>query len=286
LAKSLNPSAASHCPFIGLRDDSRTFFTYPSTGNHCFHCRFPAVPLLTHQEAYCLGGKHAGCPLYRQDDSKPFPLQFRAGKGHRAARSGSTGRLLVIFIGILLLGLVGFIFFQKFVTPPLMIPQQTFPTQTVPTDIQPSATILPPTRSPAPTSTLVPTATSLPPVHALEVQIIVGDHKFIIHRVVEGQTFEMLAVTYTTTSEVIRALNPSLNPPLLANSAIVISPGLQSIDPALPAFQAYEVTEAEITIDELAGKLNVDPALLRHYNACDDNCRLAVGDWLIIPIPK
>jgi len=54
----------------------------------------------------------------------------------------------------------------------------------------------------------------------------------------------------------------------------------------LPAFQPYEVTEAEITSDELAGRFKVDPALLRRYNACDDNCRLGAGDWLIIPIPK
>jgi hypothetical protein len=286
MAKSKKPAAASNCPFIGLRDDSRTFLAYPSTGNHCFHCRFPAVPLLTHQEVYCLGGKHADCPVYRQDDNKHFPPQFRASKSHRTAQSGSTGRLLVIFIGILLLGLVGFIFFRKFITPPLMIPSQTFPTQTVLTTIQPSAMIVPPTHSPVPTSALIPTTTSLPPVHSLEVPINVGDHIFIIHRVVEGQTFEMLAVTYTTTSEVIRALNPSLNPPLLANSAIVISPGLQSIDPALPTFQAYEVSEAEITIDELAQELKVDSTLLRNFNACPDNCRLAAGDWLIIPIPK
>jgi LysM repeat protein len=123
-------------------------------------------------------------------------------------------------------------------------------------------------------------------VHALEIPIAIGERKLLIHCVLAGETFEMLAQTYTTTSEVIRALNPSLNPPLLANRAIVISPGLQSIDPALPAFQAYEVTEAEITIDELAQKLEVDSMLLRNFNACPDNCRLAAGDWLIITIPK
>jgi len=286
MAKSQDPSIASTCPHIGLKDDPSTFFSYPSTGNCCYHCQHSAVPLLAHQAAYCLGGKHADCPVYRQAENKPFPPQFRAGKDHRAARSGSIGRLLIIFIVILLLGLVGFIFFRKFVTPPLMAPSQTFPTQTIPTAIQPSATIVPPTRSPAPTSILVPTTTTVPQAHALEVPINVGDHKFIIHQVVEGQTFEMLTATYTTTPDVIRALNYFMPPSLWENSVIVISPGLKTVDPELPAFLAYEVTEAEITIDELTQKLEVDSMLLRNFNACPDNCLLAAGDWLIIPIPK
>ena len=126
----------------------------------------------------------------------------------------------------------------------------------------------------------------VPQVHALEVSINVDDHKFLIHRVGVGETFEILAKTYTTTPEVIRSINYSMKPSLWANSVIVISPGLQTVDPALPAFKTYQVTKQGIMIDELAEKLTVDPALLRLYNACDDNCRLAVGDWLIIPISK
>jgi len=47
-----------------------------------------------------------------------------------------------------------------------MIPQQTFPTQTVPTDIQPSATILPPTRSPDPTPTSTNAPATTPEIYA------------------------------------------------------------------------------------------------------------------------
>jgi hypothetical protein len=71
------------------------------------------------------------------------------------------------------------------------------------------------------------------------------------------------------------------------NQALDVGFGLgYYVDPELPAFQPYEVTEAKITIDELAQKLEVDSMLLRYFNACPDNCRLAAGDWLIIPYPK
>ena len=120
----------------------------------------------------------------------------------------------------------------------------------------------------------------------MEIPIAIGERILLIHRVLPGQTFEMIAQTYTTTSEVIRSLNHSLKPPLWANSAIVISPSLQSMDLALPTFRAYEVSEAETSIDELAQKLKIDSTLLRHFNACPDDCRLAAGDWLIIPYPK
>ena len=211
-----------------------------------------------------------------------FRQSSELARVQRVQRFGLTGKLLVFFIGILLLGMVGFQFFRQYViTPPMMTPSQT-----IPTAIPPSATIILPTNSPAPTSTFVPTTTIVPQVHALEVPINVGDHKFLIHRVGAGETFEILAKTYTTTPEVIRSLNYSMKPSLWANSVIVISPGLQTVDLALPAFKTYQVTAQAITIDELAGKLTIDPVLLRLYNACNDNCRLSAGDWLILPISK
>ena len=282
MEKSLNPFVTPTCPYIGLKNDPSVFFSYPSNGNQCYHCRPPAVPLQAHQQAYCLGASHADCPVYQQTGKKPLPSEFRAGEGPRVQRFGLTGKLLAFFIGILLLGMVGLQFFrQNVITPPMMTPSQT-----IPTAIPPSATIIPPTNSPAPTSTFVPTTTIVPQVHALEVPINVDDHKFLIHRVGVGETFEILAKTYTTTPEVIRSINYSMKPSLWANSVIVISPGLQTVDLALPAFKTYQVTAQAIMIDELAGKLTVDPTLLRLYNACNDNCRLSAGDWLILPISK
>jgi hypothetical protein len=30
----------------------------------------------------------------------------------------------------------------------------------------------------------------------------------------------------------------------------------------------------------------VEPALLKHYNRCEDNCLLSSGDWVIVPVVK
>jgi hypothetical protein len=239
--------------------------------------------LQAHQEAYCLGPSYANCPVYQQAKDKPLPQEFRAGEGQRSPRFGLTGGLLVFFLGLILVGIVGFQYFRQYYGVPS--PTATL-LQIVPTAIQPSATIIPPTNSPVPTSTFVPTASLVPQVHDLEVLINVGDHKFLIHRVGGGETFDILATTYVTTPEVIRSLNYSMKPSLWANSMIVISPGLKTVDPALPTFKTYMVTGQEVTIDELAGKLTIDSVLLRLYNGCEDNCRLAVGDWVIIPMSK
>jgi len=239
--------------------------------------------LQAHQEAYCLGPSHANCPVYQQAKDRPLPQEFRAGEGHRSPRFGLTGGLLAFFIGLLLLGMLGFQYFRQYFVAPL--PTATS-SQIVPATIRPSATLIRPTNSPAPTSTFVPTATLVPQVHALEVLINVGDHQFLIHRVGGGETFDILATTYATTPEVIRSINYSMKPSLWANSVIVISPGLKIVDSTLPGFKTYEVTEQETTIDDLAGQLKVDSVLLRLYNACVDNCRLAIGDWVIIPVSK
>ncbi len=112
---------------------------------------------------------------------------------------------------------------------------------------------------------------SPPQVHALEVLINVDGQEFLIHRAVWSETFEMVDATYRTKPEAIRPLNYSMKPSLWANNQIVISLGLQTVDPALPAFQTYELSK-ETTIDQLAVKLNVDPVLLKCYNACTESC--------------
>jgi hypothetical protein len=86
-----------------------------------------------------------------------------------------------------------------------------------------------------------------------------------------------------TTPQVTRALNYSMNASLRASTVIVIAPGLQAVDPSLLAFRVCEVTEA-VTADELATK--VEAGLIERCDGCIDVCPVAVGDWVIIRIPK
>ncbi len=120
----------------------------------------------------------------------------------------------------------------------------------------------------------------------LEVPIQIGDHELLLHRVHGGETFEMVSQNFNTTTDVIRSLNYSfLQHSLWANTVIVIAPNLKTIDPTLPAFKVYAVTEAT-TLEDIAGQLNESAPLLEMYNGCMSFCNLHPGDWLLVPVVK
>jgi LysM repeat protein len=260
-----------------MKHDPNAFYAYPSSGNFCFHCKPRGTPLLAHQETYCLALAHTNCPVYQQTVETAFPSEYEHSDPEHSARPSSARRFLFFFIGLVVLGFVGSQFFPRLGISPLKRPSQTA------APVQPSETSVTPTVTPLSTPSAIPSATSLPQAHALEVSINVGGREFLIHRVLGGDTFEMVAAAYKTTPVVIRSLNYSMKPSLQANSLIVISPGLQTVDPSLPPFRTYEVAE-QMTIEQLAAKLNVDATLLRRYNGCAQSCNLAVGDWLIVPV--
>ena len=112
MEKSLRPFVTPTCPYIGLKNDPSVFFSYPSTGNQCYHCQPPAVPLQAHQEAYCLGASHADCPVYQQAGKKPLPPEFRAGESQRVQPFRINRKVARFVYWHPPLGMVGFQFFQ------------------------------------------------------------------------------------------------------------------------------------------------------------------------------
>jgi len=73
------------CPYIGMKNDPKTSFAYPTSGNYCCHCQPFAIPLLEHQGTYCLGDKYKDCPVYEQAANRPLPPQLRM-RGHSKRR--------------------------------------------------------------------------------------------------------------------------------------------------------------------------------------------------------
>ena len=289
-------SKVTTCPFLGLREDPGSYLGNPSPGNYCYHCKVPTSPLTLHQETYCLTGGQAGCSVYQQDAKKPFPHALQGVDGMPEFRSSSTLRNFGILIGIGLVVLLGWLFFQYYLngTPiiPISVPASATPVVTpLATNIQsavvlPTETPVPPTKVPNPTATLAPTLTKTPPQrHALEIPVKVDNQEYMIHLVMDGEGFDFLAKTYKTSVNVLKAINYSLPPAIWVNFPIVVAQGVTTINPALPALQAYKVVE-QISIDDLAKKLQVDAALLKHFNACPDGCVLAKGDWVLIPHTK
>jgi hypothetical protein len=149
--------------------------------------------------------------------------------------------------------------------------------------------LLPPrTNFPTPnTPTPRPLSTPTTKNHALEVPIMAGNQPLIMHRIKEGEQVIFLIEQHQTTIEVLQEINYTTAVPLWVGKVIVIAPGLiVNVDPGLPAFEPYQVTDKEISIEDLNLKLGADLNLLKYYNGCSGGCQFVQGDWLLIPHPK
>jgi capsular exopolysaccharide synthesis family protein len=134
---------------------------------------------------------------------------------------------------------------------------------------------------PTNTPTLKPTSTVPTNPHTLDSPIGTNP-RFIIHRVKSGENLDLYAQEYHTTIEAIRAVNYYSPTPIWEDWLIVIP--LDTTDTTnLPAFEAYMVTDKNITIEKLAQSNLVDPALLKTYNGYPDNYQLTAGEWILIP---
>jgi hypothetical protein len=176
-------------------------------------------------------------------------------------------------------------FTATFTATPTLKPSST-PTST---PVTPSATATArptstPTLAMSPTKVLPPTAT--PQGVGLEKPFTVRGRRYFIHLVASGENYEIIARTYNTTIDMIKAINYQAPSPLWVKSTLVISPGMLDDDISIPAMQTYEVIEASTDIDALASKFNVDVNLMREYNQCPNNCGLKQGDWAIVPHPR
>lgn len=137
------------------------------------------------------------------------------------------------------------------------------------------------------TSTPGPSSTPTTKTHALEVPFKVGKWTFILHRVIDGEQVIFLKEQHQTTIEVLNEINYKTAVPLWAGQVIVIADGLiVNVDPELPPFEPYQVTDKEISIEDLSLKLGSDLNLLKYYNNCSDGYKFVQGDWLLIPHPK
>jgi LysM repeat protein len=93
------------CPFLGLKNDSKTVMQFPSRGNYCFHVR-PIEPVnLLHQENYCLLQNHRNCRVYKADKSIPMPPEL-IGEMPVAKISKKVFLGLVIIVILILVAVV------------------------------------------------------------------------------------------------------------------------------------------------------------------------------------
>jgi LysM repeat protein len=294
VAENINSLKANggNCPHLGLKDDPRTILSYPTVWNYCQHCKPISVPKFEHQRAFCLTSDFTLCPVYKENAGSSLPRELRH-LYHGDASSKKFLRKYLIGALIVLLFVIALIFIILRLIPGMQAPTNklnptltavgiTSPTETIPPtpdlDLTRTAESL---SQPTSTPTLKPTSTVPINPHTLDSPIGTNP-RFIIHRVKSGENLDLYAQDYHTTIEAIRAVNYYLPTPLWEDWLIVIP--LDTTDTTnLPAFEAYMVTEKNITIEKLAQSNLVDPVLLKKYNGYPDNYQLTAGEWILIP---
>lgn len=280
------------CPFLGLKDDSTTALSFPSSGNHCFHAK-PVLPVkLEFQGTHCLTAAHISCEEFIRTPNTPLLPNLRFERGSRLLKKSGKTRLWIFLLVIAIVILIVWQVFARGLSGsghPGLASVSTLPVSS--TKVGLSTLPISPTQSqntPTPTILMTPSATLpiqtatltilLP--HALETPVGL-EYKLIIHRVALGESLPSMATLYGTTAEAIQAVNYNLPLPLVVDRLVIV-PINQTDVHGLPAFEAYEV-KSDVVVETLAQQLSVDPSLLKLYNGLKDGEPLSTGDWLLIP---
>lgn len=309
------------CPSLGLRDDSYTSLAFPSVWNCCHRARPIVPPILKHQGEFCLSEKYQQCPVFLKQQTGPLSEHIRAPRSRVKKFRGFSHRntaIALVSLGVIFLLGWGFMTDWSFplavtdATPTASITTVTIaaatplPTETAaPTPTRthiatvtdsPGKVTVPPTstttrtsiKTPAftHTATLVPTAFSTVSLSKHQLEVPIGTNKkFVIHKVLIGESLSQYADEYNTSLEAIVMINYDLWIPLWVDKLVIIPLGFTEVA-NLPTFEAYEVTKAGKSLETLAQELGVAVDDLKYYNAIGTAESLLVGDWLLIPRPR
>ncbi|MFY9156664.1 MAG: hypothetical protein WAN98_02160 [Brevefilum fermentans] len=300
---TMENSVQHFCPHLGLKSDPTTNFSFPSKGNVCFHAKGHPTPQLYFQRTTCLTDQHLNCPIF----SSPPGVRLPANIIEPKEKTGNNPKIIlwailtpILISGIFLINanrLQLFNQIDRMFVPAWKNTQQALPLTLPPSptlEVVPSLTVAPTvtftatitaTATSEPTQTLIPsltlTSTRAPAVFELGTPI--GKQgKFIIIRVLEGESIGQFAGRYNTTEEAIRTINYKL-PSVLYPDWLVVVPLDLSDTTGLPSFQPIQVTTDGITLLELAQLLNMEAEEISRYNNMGPGHLLQQGEWILIP---
>jgi len=273
------------CPFLGFEDDPETALAYPSPYNFCYHAK-PISPVsLVHQRNICLAGEYSKCPVYQNENLESFPKNLRGSKPSipRNRKWIPIVVLILVLLGsLIVLSLLGLIRLPGLNLP--LTGQKATTTMIFPPTTENIVT-LPPTAEI--TATPQPTETATTPIQPyLEPRAIetpFGENpKLVIHQVLEGEGYILLAQKFGTTIAAIQAINYDLPDSLWVNTILVIPINTDDVT-GLPQFSVREITTEGLTIEDYAQRMQLDASLLKQYNALPDGYLLKMGEMIIIP---
>jgi hypothetical protein len=276
------------CPFLGMLEDPSTSLAYPSEWNVCHHSKPAAVPNLEHQRTHCLAESHSLCPVFTSQSPARLPNDIRIHLRKPRQNKNRFWLIGALVVGILGVGAV--LAWTQFLSPgkplsslPLAASRTAAVNTSLPTQAEvESATPIPATFTPRPSITpLQDTETPSVSIHSLDMPIGV-DHRFVIHRIQQGESLGQLATQYNTSFEAITLANFYLPAPVWINWLVIIPVDTKDMT-GLPSFDAYMVVEGGLTIESLAANLNQDASDLEYYNGLEAGYLLSAGEWLLIP---
>lgn len=280
------------CPYLGLKSDPATTFNYPSNWNICYRAKPAMTPQIDHQQNVCLTPYFSECPVYKSETRIKLPDDISQPTQNR-----KNPKLIILLVIIAIILLSVFIIFSlptinnwlgrnptiTHVSTPYVTQNMSLPVvePTIDQTIE-LALITPEIIETKMTVTKTATITSIPtPIRRLDIPIG-GDQKFVVHQVLEGESLEQYATMYGTTREIIVETNYLLPIPLWVNWLVVIPVNLIEIKEST-TFEAYIVTQDQITSSALAEKLAIKLTDLELYNALKPAYTFHSGDVVIIP---
>lgn len=295
--KPINQNHESHiCPHLALKYDIATYAAFPSSINACYRGSNPATPKISLQRTYCLSPNYVNCPFNTNENIKKFPKEMR----YRAQRIfGKSKSILLLGIFSILAVLVIFqiAFDGKWINPIASNSFSQSPTtnsasireenSSLSTDTDQIANLVKTetttlsaeillTKSPEAESTKKPD-----PVLDLDTPIG-SEQKFLIHRVLEGESLQYLADRHNTSLQAIMSVNENMVSPLWVGWIVVIPINTKDVD-ELPSFSAYQIDEEGITMKKFAEQLGITAQDLSFYNNIEEEHILHQGEWLLIP---
>lgn len=288
------------CPSLGLADDADTSLDFPSNWNYCHRCLPIAPPRFKHQEEFCLGGKYGECPLFLSQQVAPLSKDLRIPRnsfGDMARRNFRRNIVLALVVLIAIL-IGGWGITHQGLSAPVTAntPQTASPFVDSDLTISPPSTIavlqipsimtLTPISFNTPTDTTALTAITNDNPSKNQLEILIGtDYKFVIHKILQGESMIQFSEKYDTSVEAIVAVNYTKGNLGWSGTLLVIPVGITDFS-KLPSFVVYRVQEKDrgVSAATMAKYLRVTELELKYYNGwTDDGDRPLVGDYLLVP---
>jgi hypothetical protein len=303
-----------NCPFIGIKGEPDSFFGYASLSNFCFRASPPESVKLSHQEKFCLKGSFRECEVYFSSGLEPLPASIKSSPktrksifSHELLRFGLPS---LVGLGVIIIFL--FLIFRR----PRYGDESAIPSTSTSSALTASITSSPslappssqqaegdddfvlgllqentpaptqaPENTPEPTGTFTPTATFTPdftPGPGLETPFG-PENAYILHAVLEGESYPKLADIYNTTVEVIKVSNfiPE-GIGLRTGLVIVLIPGVKDHQ-NLPVFN-LRLIDKSTSIEDIAREYQISSEDIIYYNQVNPDKDLPIGRYLIIPL--